>query len=62
MNDHSIFGEMQCFSPDPTNSAGARTAKSVPCHGLFGTRLFPDEERKATERGISPDELSQSLS
>lgn len=60
MRDHSIFGETQCGQPMFTTTAGARAYKGTPCHGLFGTKLFPDD--KASKPGISPDELPQSLS
>ena len=63
MGEHSIFGETQSGKPVFNPSAGARTQKSVPCHGLFGTKLFPEElEDKDVCAGIRPDELVKSLS
>ena len=63
MRDRSIFGETQLGQPVFNPSAGARTQQHVPCHGLFGTKLFPDEiEDKDVSAGIRPDQLLASLS
>ena len=61
MRDHSIFGETQCGQPVFNPSAGVRTQNNVPCHGLFGTKLCPDDD-KDDRPGIHPDELTASLS
>jgi hypothetical protein len=61
MRDHSIFGETQCGRPVFNPSAGARTRTNVPCHGLFGTKLRPDEDDEARP-GIRPDRLHSGLS
>jgi len=61
MREQSIFGETLCGQP--ITSAGARTHKGAPCHGLFGTKLFPEDEADEARRpGIRPDELPASLS
>ncbi len=62
MTDRSIFGEMQAASPNLLGSAGPRTQTHTPCHGLFGARLFPGEDVKATEPGIGPERLARSFS
>jgi hypothetical protein len=60
MRDHMLFGETQCGQPMFT-TAGARTSRGTPCHGLFGTKLLPNDG-KGPKPGICPDELLQSLS
>ena len=63
MRDHSIFGETQLGQPVFNPSAGARTQNCVPCHGLFGTKLFPEDQVDEDVReGICPDKLFTSLS
>ena len=61
MGEHSIFGETQSGKPVFNPSAGARTQKSVPCHGLFGTKLCPDDNDSA-KPGIRPDRVLETLS
>ena len=61
MKEISIFGETLCGQPTINPSAGARTQKTAPCHGLFGTKLIPDDGG-ASRPGIGPDKLPKTLS
>lgn len=56
MSEHSIFGELQSASPELTTAAAARHPQKVPCHGLFGTRLYADEERDASDAEVKLEE------
>jgi hypothetical protein len=62
MGDHSIFGETLRGQLAHTPSAGARIQNGTPCHGLFGARLFPDQDSGCKRPGNGPDELTKSLS
>ena len=60
MRDQMHFGETQSGQPMFTTVAGARLHGGTPCHGLFGTKLLPDDG-ETPKPGIRPDKLIQSL-
>lgn len=60
MRDQMLFGETQSGQPMVATVAGARRHGGTPCHGLFGTKLLPNDG-EAPKPGIRPDKLSQSL-
>ena len=61
MREISIFGEAQ--SPCSTAAVLPRaTNKSTPCHGLFGTKLFPDCAAEASPSPAPREKLPCSLS
>ena len=59
MRDHMLFGETQNSQPMFMTAAGARPTGGAPCHGLFGSKLLPNDG-EAPKPGIRPVELSQS--
>ena len=60
MRDQMLFGETQSGQPMFATAAGARLHRETPCHGLFGTKLLPNDG-EVPKPGIRPDKLAQSL-